>query len=81
MQVDVAESAGSARRRAGARVTITLVLVGIAVVVPLLLAGVALTPRLNAVIALAVFGGVPVVIVGQRRLVRGRRAHRTMDAP
>ena len=68
----MAEGTGRARRRRSGRWIITTALVLIGVAVALILAGMSLTPRANAMIALVVFGGMLGAFLLAQRLVGPR---------
>ena len=68
----MAEETGRARRRRSGRLVITTALLVIAALVVMILAGMSLTPRANAMIALVVFGGMLGAMLVFQRLVGPR---------
>ncbi len=68
----MAEETGRARRRRNGRLIITTALLVIGALVVMILAGMSLTPRANAMIALVVFGGMLGALLVFQRLVGPR---------
>jgi len=65
----MAEETGRAKRRRSSRLIITTALVVVGVVAVLIVVGMTLTPRANAMIALVVFGGMLGAFILWQRLV------------